>query len=589
MKKKVRVLILFFGVLLLRLYMTSGIAYADVTADGFEYIADYFAETCKITGYTGTETEIVFPSEIDGCKVIEITGDADTGNRHRTYNVFKVKENTTVTSVFIPEGVKVIGGASFYKCLALEKVTLPNTLEKIEVMAFTDTAIKEIVIPGNVKSFGGISGDSYGYGWYGVFNGCNSLKKVVLKKGVEEIGSSTFRNCEALETVELPNTLTYIGSAAFLGNKSLKELDLPNSLETISSSSFAYCNNLTKVSFGSGLTSIGSYAFKDCEKLKSVSLKENVTKIHNNAFDGCTSLNTVKLSEALEIIGSYAFTDCTNLSNVIFNNGLQTIQRNAFAGTALKTIVIPDSVTKIDNYVFSDCNDLAHAYILNSNCSLSGFTSNSKVTLYGLKDSKVQEYAKEIGVRFRTLDLPTDLKAVNNKFKSIKLSWSKVNGVKNYVIYRSTSENGTYKKLGITTKNSYIDKTANTKSLYYYKIEVEHKDADGNIISGIRTPAVAATLRPEVPSNLKVVKNTNVSFTLTWDKVKNADGYVIYRWDSNTDKYKKVKTIKKQSTVSYKDKVTYVNVTHKYKVVSYKKVDKKTIYSFDSNIVSVRN
>lgn len=58
--------------------------------------------------------------------------------------------------------------------------------------------------------------------------------------------------------------------------------------------------------------------------------------------------------------------------------------------------------------------------------------------------------------------------------KSVKLSWKKVSGATGYVIYRSTSKNGTYKKVTTIKKGStvsYTNKSLKKGKTYYYKIK----------------------------------------------------------------------------------------------------------------------
>ena len=50
----------------------------------------------------------------------------------------------------IPEGVVEIGKWAFSYCPRLSKVTLPSTLTKIELFAFSNTAIEEVHVSGSV-------------------------------------------------------------------------------------------------------------------------------------------------------------------------------------------------------------------------------------------------------------------------------------------------------------------------------------------------------------------------------------------------------------------------------------------------------
>ena len=62
------------------------------------------------------------------------------------------------------------------------------------------------------------------------------------------------------------------------------------------------------------------------------------------------------------------------------------------------------------------------------------------------------------------------IKKISKSKKGVTLKWTKAKNVKSYVVYRSTSKNGTYKKIGTTTKASYTDKKVKKNKTYYYKL-----------------------------------------------------------------------------------------------------------------------
>ena len=66
----------------------------------------------------------------------------------------------------------------------------------------------------------------------------------------------------------------------------------------------------------------------------------------------------------------------------------------------------------------------------------------------------------------------------------VKVSWKKVSGASGYRIYRSTSKNGTYKKVKSITNGSKLTWT-NTKlkkkKTYYYKVRAYRKVDSKNI------------------------------------------------------------------------------------------------------------
>ena len=191
-----------------------------------------------ITAYSGIGAELVVPAEIDG---VAVTGIGSS--------VFR--ENTTLKSVVLPEGVMSIGGYAFYGCSNLESVDLPAGITSIGNYAFCGCrSLTEMILPGSIETIG-----SY------VFSGCSSLEAVTLSEGLRDSGSYLFYNCVNLSDVVLPRSLESIGSCMFYGCSSLTEIDLPEGLTSIGSYAFHACEGLTEITLPDGLTSIGTEAF----------------------------------------------------------------------------------------------------------------------------------------------------------------------------------------------------------------------------------------------------------------------------------------------------------------------------------------
>ena len=81
--------------------------------------------TIKITGYYGSDTEIIIPDTINGKQVSAI------GNY-----VFYVPYNgtSTVVSVDVPDGVTSIGDYAFAQCRSLSSIILPISIKSIGEM-----------------------------------------------------------------------------------------------------------------------------------------------------------------------------------------------------------------------------------------------------------------------------------------------------------------------------------------------------------------------------------------------------------------------------------------------------------------------
>ena len=258
------------------------------------------------------------------------------------------------------------------------------------------------------------------------------IKKVVIEKGVTNIGVNAFNNCYYLTSITIPNSVTSIGGSAFYGCSGLTSVTIPNSVTSIGYDAFSGCSSLTSVTIGNSVTWIGDYAFLDCSGLTSVHITDLVSwcKIKFNSWDsnplvyakhlyinGKEIANLV-IPNGITKIENYAFCNCSGLTSVTFPNSVTYIGESAFYGTkwcdyqpdgliyagkvlykykgtmpsgtkieikegttqiadgafrgcsGLTSITIPNSVTSIGYDAFSDCSGLTSVTIPNSVTSI---------------------------------------------------------------------------------------------------------------------------------------------------------------------------------------------------------------------------
>ncbi len=150
----------------------------------FTYITN--GETAAIVGYEGTATDVTVPATIGE---YEVTA---------TSAIFK--DNTTIESVVLPEGLTTIASSLFYNCCNLRSVTIPSTVKVIEDNAFgLCSSLESIEIPNGVEKIG-----SY------VFEE-TALKSLVFPSSVVELCEGAFGFCYELESVAFLNATVTIG------------------------------------------------------------------------------------------------------------------------------------------------------------------------------------------------------------------------------------------------------------------------------------------------------------------------------------------------------------------------------------------
>ena len=214
-------------------------------------------------------------------------------------------ENTSLTSIQLPNRLENFWDKAFYGCKVLNNIVMPSTVKGI---------------------------------YNNVFEGCTSLSNVTFNDSYTTLGHHVFKNCP-LAAVTFPNSLKSIGEYAF-ENTNLKTVDLSNTQ----------------------ITSLPNGCFFICENLSDVKLPKDLTDIGNNAFIS-TPIASITFPSSLQKIGDYAFQKA-KLENVVIPTNCNTIERRAFSENANLTTVVVNGVTcylAVD--AFADCGNLKDVYI----------------------------------------------------------------------------------------------------------------------------------------------------------------------------------------------------------------------------------
>lgn len=245
----------------------NGVQYVDPTTFIKDFTYTIANGECTITGYTGTDTNVVIPSKIEGCRV---TGIGDKA----------FYKHGSLTSIFIPNSVTSIGELAFFSCRNLSSICIPDSVTFIGELAFSSSGLTNISLPNSITT----------------------------------IEAYIFDNCHELTGISIPNTVTSIGERAFHACKSLSSISIPNSVTSIGRSAFGLCENLISISIPNSVISIGDYAFDDCESLTSITIPDSVTTIGSGAFGYCISLTSITIPDSVTSIGFLTFDGCSNLT-----------------------------------------------------------------------------------------------------------------------------------------------------------------------------------------------------------------------------------------------------------------------------------
>ena len=145
---------------------------------------------------------------------------------------------------------------------------------------------------------------------------------------VKVIGKEAFRNKTTITKLVIPRGVVEIGEGAFSGCRNIATVTLPDTLKKIGAHAFDSCS-LTTVSIPTGCTDLGEGVFTNCTSLKTMVLPRDLAHIPANMFLGCEALNPVTMPATIKSIGSKAFADCKALATFNVPAAVELIE---FAG-----------------------------------------------------------------------------------------------------------------------------------------------------------------------------------------------------------------------------------------------------------------
>ena len=326
--------------------------------NGFEYAVNEDGESVTLTKYSGSDTEVIIPSELGGKKVTAIGEKA-------------FYKNKTITSVKIPEGVTSIGDNAFSVCDSLTKATIPEGVTSIRGSVFEGcSSLTEVTIPKSVTSIK-----------YAAFYDCGALATVyyggsqtdwdALKNTIDN-GNNPLLNANiiysenssdyAYSVNDAGDGVTITGYTGSTGNIIIPSELGGKPVTAIGEKAFFQNKTITSVKIPEGVTSIGNSAFAQTN-LTEVEIPKSVKNIERYAFNCCYNLEEVTIPGGVQRTGNYAFAYCTRLKQVIISDGVEIIGASAFYGcSSLTEVTIPKSVTSIEYEAFDDCDALKTVY-----------------------------------------------------------------------------------------------------------------------------------------------------------------------------------------------------------------------------------
>ena len=292
----------------------------------------------------------------------------------------------SISKIFIPAYVTLIGNSAFEGCANLKEVTIPNSVKKIGAFAFAEcTSLENIAFSTNMTTMGigafistaiskiEIPSSLHSLPFY-VFYNCTKLSEIILPESFGEISTGVFDNTAwynsqpdgivVLQDIlygykgEMPENTSIVvpgtvrklrGRDVFKDQKNLVSITLHGGISSIPRNAFSGCENLKEVILSEGLKSLDSSAFQGCG-FESITFPKSLTNLgFADTFRDCVNLTEITIHSGIENLGARCFYGCKNLKKVTIEDGVLDMGTDTFYGcSALTTLTIPDSVTDFD-------------------------------------------------------------------------------------------------------------------------------------------------------------------------------------------------------------------------------------------------
>lgn len=229
------------------------------------------------------------------------------------------KHSDIIIEVVIKSGVTGVGSGAFTGCTALKKVSISDTVKKLDLNAFSGcTALEAFAVEDGNEAYASADGVLFNAGKTRLIS-CPVGKTgaYTVPETVTEIEKSAFA-ASGVESVSMSDAVNAVGEGAFSNCSKLKSVVLPKGLKELKKSLFSGCSALEAISIPDSVKTLGEGVFSGCAALKEVKIPGEVTVIPKNAFSGCAALESVSIPASVTAIKEAAFDGCTALKNVTF-------------------------------------------------------------------------------------------------------------------------------------------------------------------------------------------------------------------------------------------------------------------------------
>ena len=497
----------------------------------------------------------------------------------------------------IPDGVTVIRDRAFNKCISLNSITIPKSVQDIETYSFFGcTSLEAINVAASNKNYADVNGILFSKDKTKIV--CYPANKknmsYSIPVSVKVVGVAAFRDCIYLKGITIPDSVTNIEHHAFSNCKSLKSITIPDSITAIEMATFIDCASLTGVKIPDSVTSIRSGAFSNCTSLTKITIPAGVKTIADKALGYCYDDNGDKKTTDFKI---YCYSN-TQAEAYAKSRKFSYVLLDKLPAFAKVTGFKVKSKTNVSANLQWNKNISADGYVLDKYdgskwVTIKTFTSNANTSfnVTGLKASttfkfRIKAYKiydiTTVYSAFTYLNAntrpytTTGMKCSSKTNVSANLRWNKNISANGYVLDKYDGKKWVTIKTFTSNTNTSFNVTG-LKASKTFRFRLRAFKNFGSVKEYSAFTYLNVNTRPYTTTGMKCSSKTNVSANLQWNKNISADGYVLDKYDGK--KWVTIKTFTSNANTSFNVTGLKASTTFKFRLRAYKNFGSAKEYS----------
>ena len=497
----------------------------------------------------------------------------------------------------IPDGVTVIRDRAFNKCISLNSITIPKSVQDIETYSFFGcTSLEAINVAASNKNYADVNGILFSKDKTKIV--CYPANKknmsYSIPVSVKVVGVAAFRDCIYLKGITIPDSVTNIEHHAFSNCKSLKSITIPDSITAIEMATFIDCASLTGVKIPDSVTSIGWGAFSNCKSLTKITIPAGVKTIADKALGYCYDDNGDKKTTDFKI---YCYSN-TQAEAYAKSRKFSYVLLDKLPAFAKVTGFKVKSKTNVSANLQWNKNISADGYVLDKYdgskwVTIKTFTSNANTSfnVTGLKASttfkfRIKAYKiydiTTVYSAFTYLNAntrpytTTGMKCSSKTNVSANLQWNKNRSADGYVLDKYDGSKWVTIKTFTSNTNTSFNVTG-LKASKTFKFRLRAYKNFGSVKEYSAFTYLNVNTRPYTTTGMKCSSKTNVSAKLQWNKNISANGYVLDKYDGK--KWVTIKTFTSNANTSFNVTGLKASTTFKFRLRAYKNFGSVKEYS----------